>query len=113
MLRHIQAVPLSEINDETQKQVLLYTMRFKEVVFVRNVINDDRFCNTPSVRSVISLPIFQGKDLLGVLYLVSLDLFFWHICTMFVRSVIGFYNPFFIARLPRRSIVNLTLGRKA
>lgn len=64
-----KAVPLSEIQDETQKQVLLYTMRFKEVVFVHNVVNDDRFCNTPSIRSVISLPIFQGNDLLGILYL--------------------------------------------
>lgn len=108
MLRHIQAVPLSEIKDETQKQVLLYTMRFKEVVFVHNVVNDDRFCNTPSVRSVISLPIFQGKDLLGILYLVSLDLFFWHICTLFVRSVVRSCNCFFIARLPRCSIVSVS-----
>ena len=63
------AMPLSDIQDETQKQVLLYTMRFKEAVFVHNVLNDDRFCNMPSVKSVISLPIIQGKDLLGVLYL--------------------------------------------
>ena len=63
------AIPLSDIQDETQKQVLLYTMRFKEAVFVHNVLNDDRFCNTPSVKSVISLPIIQGQDLLGVLYL--------------------------------------------
>ena len=108
MLRHKQAVPLSEINDETQKQVLLYTIRFKEVVFVRNVVNDDRFCNTQSVRSVISLPIFQGKDLLGILYLVSLDHFSWRICTLFVRSVIGFCDPFLIARPLRRSIVSVS-----
>ena len=63
------AMPLLAIQDETQKQVLLYTMRFKEAVFVHNVLNDDRFCNTPSVKSVISLPIIQGQDLLGVLYL--------------------------------------------
>ena len=64
-----ETIPLSEILDETQKQVLLYTMRFKEAVFVHNVLNDDRFCNTPSVKSVISLPIIQGPNLLGVLYL--------------------------------------------
>lgn len=46
-------------------------MRFREVVFVHNVVNDDRFCNTTSVKSVISLPIIQGTDLLGILYLVS------------------------------------------
>ncbi|KAL8800242.1 MAG: hypothetical protein Q9182_005325 [Xanthomendoza sp. 2 TL-2023] len=64
-----ESVPLSDIDDETQKQVLLYTMRFKETVFVHNVLNDDRFCNTLSSKSVISLPILKGKDLLGVLYL--------------------------------------------
>ncbi|KAL8762589.1 MAG: hypothetical protein Q9184_001443 [Pyrenodesmia sp. 2 TL-2023] len=64
-----EAVPLSELSDETQKQVLLYTMRFKETVFVHNVLNDDRFCNTGATRSVISLPILQGNEFLGVLYL--------------------------------------------
>ncbi|KAL8696754.1 MAG: hypothetical protein Q9224_002638, partial [Gallowayella concinna] len=64
-----ESVPLSDIDDETQKQVLLYTMRFKETVFVHNVLNDDRFCNTLSTKSVISLPILRGKDILGVLYL--------------------------------------------
>lgn len=64
-----EAVPLSELSDETQKQVLLYTMRFKETVFVHNVLNDDRFCNTGATKSVISLPILQGNEFLGVLYL--------------------------------------------
>ena len=64
-----EAIPLSDIQSETQKQVLLYTMRLKEAVFVHSVRNDDRFCNTPSIKSVISLPILQGPNLLGVLYL--------------------------------------------
>ncbi|KAL8861888.1 MAG: hypothetical protein Q9178_001757 [Gyalolechia marmorata] len=64
-----EAIPLSDLDDETQKQVLFYTMRFKETVFVHNVLHDDRFCNTLASRSVISLPILRGKDLLGVLYL--------------------------------------------
>lgn len=64
-----EAVSLSELSDETQKQVLLYTLRFRETVFVHNVLNDDRFCNTFASRSAISLPILHGSDLLGVLYL--------------------------------------------
>ncbi|KAI4201323.1 MAG: hypothetical protein LQ350_003361 [Teloschistes chrysophthalmus] len=64
-----EEVPLSELQDEMQKQVLLYTMRFRETVFVHNVLHDDRFCNTLASRSVISLPILQGQNLLGVLYL--------------------------------------------
>ncbi|KAL8947130.1 MAG: hypothetical protein Q9222_006554 [Ikaeria aurantiellina] len=64
-----EAVPLSEVHDETQRQVLLYTMRFKETVFIHNVLHDDRFCNTRAHKALISLPILQGNDLLGVLYL--------------------------------------------
>ncbi|KAL8712617.1 MAG: hypothetical protein Q9220_003148 [cf. Caloplaca sp. 1 TL-2023] len=64
-----EAIPLSEVHDETQRQVLLYTMRFKETVFIHNVLNDDRFCNTRAHKALISLPILQGNDLLGVLYL--------------------------------------------
>lgn len=61
--------PITEIQDESQKQVLLYTMRFKEVVFVHNLSQDPRFLALGSARSAISLPILQGKDLLGVLYM--------------------------------------------
>ncbi|KAL8654658.1 MAG: hypothetical protein Q9210_001380 [Variospora velana] len=64
-----EALSLSELGDETQKQVLLYTTRFKEIVFVHNVLHDDRFCNSGASKSVISLPILQGTELLGVLYL--------------------------------------------
>ena len=61
--------PIIEIRNEAQKQVLLYTMRFKEAVFVHNLANDERFLTNASAKSVISLPIVRGKDLLGVLYL--------------------------------------------
>lgn len=65
-----EAISLAELDDENQKQVLLYTIRFKETVFVHNVLHDDRFCNSQKSKSVISLPILRGKcDLLGVLYL--------------------------------------------
>ena len=61
--------PIIEIRNEAQKQVLLYTMRFKEAVFVHNLAHDERFLTNASAKSVISLPIVRGKDLLGVLYL--------------------------------------------
>lgn len=64
-----ESLPISDVEDETQKQILLYTMRFKEVVFVHNVAQDERFLAHGAARSVISLPILQGKILLGVLYL--------------------------------------------
>ena len=64
-----EAQPIIEIRNEAQKQVLLYTMRFKEAVFVHNLAHDERFLTNASAKSVISLPIVRGKDLLGVLYL--------------------------------------------
>lgn len=80
-------------------------MRFKEVVFVHNVINDDRFCNTQSIKSVISLPIFQGKDMLGILYLVGLEFFFGPSVPCLSRGVIGFLYFYFIATISRRTII--------
>ena len=64
-----EAQPITEIRDEAQRQVLLYTMRFKEAVFVHNLTHDERFLSNASAKSVISMPIVRGKDLLGVLYL--------------------------------------------
>ena len=64
-----ESQPITDIQDETQKQVLLYTMRFKELVFVHDLALDDRFSKSQSHKSALSLPILQGTDLLGVLYL--------------------------------------------
>ena len=64
-----EAQPITEIRNEAQRQVLLYTMRFKEAVFVHNLAHDERFLTNGSAKSVISMPIVRGKDLLGVLYL--------------------------------------------
>lgn len=64
-----EAQPITDIRNDAQKQVLLYTMRFKEAVFVHNLAQDERFLTNGSAKSVISLPIVRGKDLLGVLYL--------------------------------------------
>ena len=61
---------MSDIEDETQKQVILYAMRFRETVFVHDLAQDVRFLNAPSPRSVLCLPILQSKQTLGVLYLV-------------------------------------------
>lgn len=60
---------VSELRDSIKKTVLLYTLRFKEIVFVHNLALDDRFSTLQTNKSVISIPIFQGKELLGALYL--------------------------------------------
>ena len=65
----VQSQPVTDIQDETQKQVLLYTMRFNEPVLVHDLALDERFSKSQIHRAALSLPILQGKDLLGVLYL--------------------------------------------
>lgn len=64
-----QSVLLTEIEDESRRQIIAYTIRFREVLLIENIQQDERFSNTSATRSVISLPIIRGLDLLGVLYL--------------------------------------------
>ena len=70
-------IPIQEIDDPVGKQVTLYVLRFKEQVFVRNVLDDERFANVPQSWldanpegvSAIALPILHGDDvLMGSLY---------------------------------------------
>lgn len=70
-------IPLMEVEDQVAKQVTLYVLRFKEQLFLRNVLDDERFSNVPEKwlednpegASMISLPILHGEDvLLGSLY---------------------------------------------
>jgi signal transduction histidine kinase/predicted ATPase/DNA-binding response OmpR family regulator/serine/threonine protein kinase len=72
-----QGIPLNTFEDTVARQVMLYVLRFKEEVFVRNVLEDERFSNVPEAwlekkpegLSVIALPILHGdNDLLGTLY---------------------------------------------
>ncbi|PQE31946.1 hypothetical protein CJF32_00001528 [Rutstroemia sp. NJR-2017a WRK4] len=74
---HIPGIPLAE-TALVAEGVILYCTRFRETVFVPDLINDERFSNVnpswsalnPHSKSVIALPICHGsKPLLGVLYL--------------------------------------------
>ena len=66
------ALPLTDVEDEMARQVLFYTLRFKETVFIQDIRLDERFLqNATSAKAIISLPIIHTHQLLGVLYLVS------------------------------------------
>ncbi|KAM7214183.1 Two-component system protein A [Rhypophila decipiens] len=74
---HIPGMPLSGTN-LVAENVILYCTRFREVVFLRDLVCDERFGNVsegwlrknPSSKAVIAIPICHGtKPLLGVLYL--------------------------------------------
>jgi signal transduction histidine kinase/CheY-like chemotaxis protein len=68
---------LENIDDPVGKQVTLYALRFKEQVFLRNVLEDERFANVsqswleanPEGVSAIALPILHGDNvLMGSVY---------------------------------------------
>ncbi|KAK5115572.1 hypothetical protein LTR62_001231 [Meristemomyces frigidus] len=70
-------IPLDEIDDPVARQITMYVLRFKEQLFLRNVIDDERFSNVPPSwleknpegASMIALPIVHGDNvLLGSLY---------------------------------------------
>lgn len=72
------AQTLDEIEDVVGKQITLYSLRFKEIVFLPNIYNDDRFSNLPEAyrkrnphgKAIIAMPILRGDDMtLGCVYL--------------------------------------------
>ncbi|KAF2102189.1 hypothetical protein NA57DRAFT_54113 [Rhizodiscina lignyota] len=68
---------LDSVEDQVAKQITYYTLRFKEAVFVHNLLEDERFSSVtdqylsrnPDGKSVICLPITHGENLLGSVYL--------------------------------------------
>ncbi|KAF3045247.1 hypothetical protein E8E12_011023 [Didymella heteroderae] len=68
--------PLDTVDDMVARQVTLYTLRFRENVFVPNLLEDDRFSNVsdsylkrnPEGKAVICIPIIHSDHLLGSIY---------------------------------------------
>ncbi|CAG5186507.1 uncharacterized protein ALTATR162_LOCUS11602 [Alternaria atra] len=68
--------PLDTVDDVVARQVTLYTLRFRETVFVQNLLEDDRFSNVsdaylqrnPEGKAVICIPILHSDHLLGSIY---------------------------------------------
>ncbi len=69
--------PLDSVDDVVARQVTLYTLRFRETVFVQNLLEDDRFSNVSEAylshnsggKAVICIPIIHNDKLLGSIYL--------------------------------------------
>ncbi|KAI9827133.1 MAG: hypothetical protein M1819_007024 [Sarea resinae] len=68
---------LDDLEGKVSRQVILYALRFKETVFLHNLLEDERFSNVsqsylarnPNGKSIIALPIIHTDSLLGLLYL--------------------------------------------
>ncbi|KAI9791180.1 MAG: hypothetical protein M1816_004172 [Peltula sp. TS41687] len=80
---HNPSFPLvgTEVDSGVATQVALYSLRFREPVFLQNLLLDERFSNVSDIyltknplgKSVIALPILHGgNSLLGALYLEGL-----------------------------------------
>jgi signal transduction histidine kinase/CheY-like chemotaxis protein/tetratricopeptide (TPR) repeat protein len=74
---HIPGLPLTE-TPMVDDNIILYCTRFRETVFVPDLVRDERFSNVadswyaanPHGKAIIAIPIAHGsKPLLGVLYL--------------------------------------------
>jgi len=74
---HLPGIPLTE-SALVAENVILYSTRFRETVFLPDLIHDERFSNVgndwqkqhPAGKAVIAIPIAHGsKPLIGVLYL--------------------------------------------
>jgi signal transduction histidine kinase len=69
--------PIDTVDDLVARQVTLYTLRFRELVFVQNLLEDDRFSNVseswlkrnPEGKAVIGIPIIHSDHLIGSIYL--------------------------------------------
>jgi hypothetical protein len=68
--------PLEAIDDLMARQVTLYSLRFREIVFCQNILEDDRFANVseaymkrnPDGKAVIAIPIIHSDRLMGSIY---------------------------------------------
>ncbi|OCL11555.1 hypothetical protein AOQ84DRAFT_373926 [Glonium stellatum] len=69
--------PLEAVDDQVARQVTLYVLRFRETVFVQNLLEDDRFSSVsesylkrnPDGKAVIAIPILHGDDVMpGSIY---------------------------------------------
>jgi GAF domain-containing protein len=64
---------LDTVDDVVARQVTLYVLRFRESIFVQNLLEDDRFSNVsesylarnPEGKAVICIPIVHSDHLLG------------------------------------------------
>lgn len=74
---HPDGMSLDAVSDMVGKSITLYALRFKEAVFVHNLLEDERFANVtdqylkrnPDGKSVICIPIMHGEKLLGSVYI--------------------------------------------
>lgn len=111
------------IAEQEPRQVTTYVIRFKEVVFLQNLLDDERFSGVsaaflerhPEGRSVICVPILHGGDkLLGTIYLEGLPNSFTErnltVLRLLVNQIsISLANAFFLKKSEKISSENAAM----
>ncbi|KAB8345845.1 hypothetical protein FH972_022900 [Carpinus fangiana] len=105
---------LESVEDLVGKQITLYAIRFKELVFINNIYDDVRFSNVsdaymkrnPLGKAVVAMPILRGDSLLGCLYVESQPNSFTerniHVLQLLVNSIgISIANAMLFKKLER------------
>ncbi|OCK81994.1 hypothetical protein K432DRAFT_424503 [Lepidopterella palustris CBS 459.81] len=115
--------PLETVDDQVARQVTLYVLRFRESVFVQNLLDDDRFSNVsesylkrnPDGKAVIAIPILHGDDvMLGSIYVEGPPNSFTERNTNVLRLLvnqiaISLANALLFKRLERASASNVAM----
>ncbi|KZF25246.1 hypothetical protein L228DRAFT_265722 [Xylona heveae TC161] len=114
--------PLNAVEGQFSSQVILYVLRFKEPVFVQNLMEDERFSNVseaylaknPIGKSIIALPIVHTDSLLGALYLEGQPNSFTErnltVLRLLVNQIgISIANALLFKRIERVSASNLSM----
>lgn len=77
VISYPNAQGFESVATQEPRQITTYILRFKETVFLHNILDDERFSSVsdsflksyPEGRSVIGLPILHGGELLGAIYI--------------------------------------------
>jgi signal transduction histidine kinase len=111
------------VTEQEPRQITTYALRFKEVVFLHNILEDERFSGTsdsflvkyPEGRSVICVPILHGGDkLLGSIYIEGPPNSFTErnmtVLRLLVNQIsISLANAFFLKKIEKVSSENAAM----
>jgi signal transduction histidine kinase len=111
------------VSEQEPRQITTYALRFKETVFLHNILNDERFSGAsqeflrkyPEGRSVICVPILHGGDkLLGSIYIEGPPNSFTErnmtVLGLLVNQIsISLANAFFLKKIEKVSSENAAM----
>ncbi len=116
-------IQTDEVDKQLALQVTNYVLRFREKVFVHNLLDDDRFSGVspayleknPHGKAIMALPIIRGvKDLLGAIYVEGAPNKFTERNLQVLRLLVGqisisLANAFDLKKIEKVNLENATM----